>query len=367
MSTRYVWDKWNTKFTENRVSVGRGYESNWFPGERDTSALIFYSSSYEIDPDGRVKLVNPEGKILELGRTFYFDAKTYFDYIFKIEDFSTNYKYYFENKKYNLGTHVRYLPTRDYISSSYHSDDSDKLEVPAGQEVRVNRVKGDSHLGKVTGGVSNAYPSNGFSGNNWYVSAGNDNVDPERVDIPASANGNEPLPVTVTPRAPVHGGTIAYKYEYSVDGGGSWVSAGDATTATTKRIAIPAGTQTMRVRVRAQDNLGFVSTDYVAASQTAAVEWNQPPVLSGEDRDLGTLGMDKPAPYAYTVTDADGDAVTVTEAIDGVPFKTHQPPLGVQQTCTVPDETWLGVLNGRHTLTIAATDGKISGGGRNAP
>lgn len=328
MSTRYVWDKYNA--SENVSYSKKVVDSNWSRRLSSGWRMTVYSS---------VSIAN--GKFSFSGQSTKSDPD--------------NLRGYW----YNGITTATYI---DDMSSHSGGDYFYIYGTEYGIDKKVSYSVG-ALIGQISANEQNAYPADGYAAPHWYKYKGSDTIDPESVTIPASANGSEPLPVTVTPRAPVHGGTIAYKYEYSVDGGGSWVSAGDATTATTKRIAIPAGTQTMRVRVRAQDNLGFVSADYVAASQTATVEWNQPPVISGEDRDLGTLGMDKPAPYAYIVTDADGDAVTVTEAIDGVPFKTHQPPLGVQQTCTVPDETWLGVLNGRHTLTIAATDGKISGGG----
>jgi hypothetical protein len=42
---------------------------------------------------------------------------------------------------------------------------------------------------------------------------------------------------------------------------------------------------------------------------------NQPPAISGQNADLGTKR--EGFSHAYTVTDPDGDAVTVVEAVDG--------------------------------------------------
>lgn len=63
----------------------------------------------------------------------------------------------------------------------------------------------------------------------------------------------------------------------------------------------------------------------------------------------------------YHVTDADGDAVTVTEKMDGVTKRTHSPALGAyQQFQAVLPANWQTILNGPHTLTLEATDGKAA-------
>lgn len=61
-----------------------------------------------------------------------------------------------------------------------------------------------------------------------------------------------------------YGGTISYQYQYSIDGGTTWTAAGPATTDTEKTITVPQDAEQFMVRVRAQDDMGFVSDDYVA-------------------------------------------------------------------------------------------------------
>lgn len=82
------------------------------------------------------------------------------------------------------------------------------------------------------------------------------------------------------------------------------------------------------------------------------------PVISGSDAALGTFGQMSPGDYSYTVTDADGDGVTVTEKIDGTVLRTYQPVLGETNVLSLSTDQWLTVLNGTHTLTITADDGK---------
>lgn len=64
---------------------------------------------------------------------------------------------------------------------------------------------------------------------------------------------------------------------------------------------------------------------------------------------------------AYSVTDADGDTVTVTEKMDGAIKRTHSPALGAtQQFQTVLPANFQTILNGPHTLLLEATDGKAA-------
>ena len=59
----------------------------------------------------------------------------------------------------------------------------------------------------------------------------------------------------------------------------------------------------------------------------------------------------------YTITDANSDAVTVTESIDGVQIRSLVATLGQAITYGVTENNWLALPNGSHTLTIRATDG----------
>lgn len=92
---------------------------------------------------------------------------------------------------------------------------------------------------------------------------------------------------------------------------------------------------------------------------------NQPPEVTS---DAGTSGAElgeKNAPFTvgYTVTDKDGDLMTVTEKLDG----TEQAVKTKVATGTALTVDWLNekegyqqVLNGAHTLTLTVSDGKTS-------
>ena len=92
----------------------------------------------------------------------------------------------------------------------------------------------------------------------------------------------------------------------------------------------------------------FVQTDGQVVSNTA-------PVISGSNGALGTFG-DTPPTYKYTVTDAQGGTVSVTEKLDSTTLRTYNVSLGNQNTLTIPTATWKPLSNGRHTLTITAKD-----------
>ena len=82
---------------------------------------------------------------------------------------------------------------------------------------------------------------------------------------------------------------------------------------------------------------------------------NTPPVISGSNGALGTFG-DTPPSYQYTVTDAQGGTVSVTEKVDSTTLRTYNVTLGSRNTLTIPTATWKSLSNGSHTLTITAKD-----------
>ena len=92
---------------------------------------------------------------------------------------------------------------------------------------------------------------------------------------------------------------------------------------------------------------------------------NQPPEVSSDAGATGTELGEKNAPFTvgYTVTDKDGDLMTVTEKLDGA-VKQTRAEVATGTTLTVD---WLAekagyqqVLNGAHTMTLTVSDGKTS-------
>lgn len=112
------------------------------------------------------------------------------------------------------------------------------------------------------------------------------------------------------------------------------------------------GWTTIQYRVCAYDSQGATSDYQTSASRT--VINNQAPVISGSDGNLGT----KTAGFSqtYTVSDADGDSITVEETIDNKTIRSYVVTLGATNTFSVTGETWLEQSNGSHTMKIKATD-----------
>ena len=149
----------------------------------------------------------------------------------------------------------------------------------------------------------------------------------------------------------LQGDTITYQLECSVDGGDyEQVYSG---TSTVYAHIVPFGTRTVTYRVKATDPMGM-SSAYIT-STTISVINNNAPVISGSDTNLGVKSDDFTG--TYTITDANSDVVTVTEAIDGVQIRALVATLGSTITYGVTGNTWLALPNGSHTLTISATDG----------
>lgn len=124
------------------------------------------------------------------------------------------------------------------------------------------------------------YPSDDEDGGYYYVLQGSDNVDPTAVTVPDNIDDGTTIQITVTPSTgKVYSGTISYTYQYRYNGG-SWQTL-TTTTALSASLQVPKDTyQTLEVQVRAQDNLGFVSTTWVSSGVKTIIA-NQPPTAPG--------------------------------------------------------------------------------------
>lgn len=175
-----------------------------------------------------------------------------------------------------------------------------------------------SKVGNASSNSSSTYPNGNIGGNNWYEYLGSDDIDPVAVSTPANLRGGEAALVTVTPgTGKVYGGTVSYRYEYSVNGGTSWVLA-NTTTATSLSITIPEGSPSFQARVRAQDNLGFTSSTYVYSTQVTVIN-NEPPTAPGSISVGVPVGGQQVTITITAATDPDGQVVNYLyeRSIDG--------------------------------------------------
>ena len=105
----------------------------------------------------------------------------------------------------------------------------------------------------------------------------------------------------------------------------------------------------------------FVLPSTLVVSDDGTVSTNTAPAINASSTNLGK--QNAPFNFAYTVTDADGDTLTVTEKLDG---KTTATRTGIASGTALTfgqgstAENFQRILNGSHTIKITANDGKES-------
>ncbi|QOS97885.1 DNRLRE domain-containing protein [Brevibacterium sp. JNUCC-42] len=102
----------------------------------------------------------------------------------------------------------------------------------------------------------------------------------------------------------------------------------------------------------AEDDQGGKSTE---VTRKFRVVHNRPPVISGQNKDLGII---EAAPTeTYSVTDPEDDSFTVVEKINGTLIRSFPGEAGREETVTLPPDVWLSLQPDiEHILTIEATD-----------
>lgn len=105
----------------------------------------------------------------------------------------------------------------------------------------------------------------------------------------------------------------------------------------------------------------FILPSTLVVSDDGTVSTNTAPAINAGATSLGEKNA--PFSFAYTVTDADGDTLTVTEKLDGKTTATRTglasgTALTFEQASTA--DGFLRILNGSHTIKITANDGKES-------
>ena len=85
---------------------------------------------------------------------------------------------------------------------------------------------------------------------------------------------------------------------------------------------------------------------------------NSAPTITGQDQDVGK--QTGSFSETYTVNDAEGDNVVVTEFVDDSQIRTFKATLGNEETITLDREKWLALPNGAHQLRVEAVDGNFA-------
>lgn len=105
----------------------------------------------------------------------------------------------------------------------------------------------------------------------------------------------------------------------------------------------------------------FVLPSTLVVSDDGTVSTNTAPAINASSTNLGK--QNAPFNFAYTVTDADGDTLTIAEKLDSKTTATRTgiasgTALTFEQGSTA--ENFQRILNGSHTIQITANDGKES-------
>lgn len=312
------------------------------------SINLFYGDNYSVDEASETFTIENADKVsISNGNSFTLASDKWFILHIHSTASSTYLRKTITNTIFSVTSHSSggsfpYVAESDEQCESYNGLESEK---------------GSTSYGNISSASSGAYPSNNYSGSYWYVKKGSDTIDPASVNYPASPNGGELIDITIAPSTGnTFGGTVKYKVEYQLDGG-NWQTAVEATTTTTVSVLIPKGTNTFTARATASDNMGFTSTTAVTGATVNVVN-NAAPVISCETSSLGEIA--EPFSVSYSVSDEDADTMTITEKIDGTVIRSYSAPSGSsgEQTFNPSALQWLTTLNGSHTATITADDGK---------
>lgn len=262
MGARYVWSRYT-------AVQQQGYRTRY----RKTSKKMSNPSYVNVNLN--------VGDSFTIGKSYYFSEVTgryslrdTVSYIFVSgyhPDFDTGYMVmssghmYYGTIAFLNGT-FRILKATDYYRESY-------------QQLYTYYIQG-SYIDQRSNASSGYYPYDDEYGGYYYVRQGSDEVDPTAVTVPDDIDDGTTIQISITPNTgKTFGGTISYTYQYRYNGG-SWQTL-STTTATTVSLAVPKDQySTLEVRVRAQDDMGFTSSDWITSGRKTIIA-NQPPTAPG--------------------------------------------------------------------------------------
>ena len=174
---------------------------------------------------------------------------------------------------------------------------------------------------------------------------------PPSITAPDTAYSGQNINISCAEATDPDGDALTYVFERSANSG-AWTQV-QSSAARTFSEMVSTSWNTLQYRVKAVDTAGN-SSAYTTSGAIAVIH-NQPPVISGQNADLGVKRED--FTYEYSVTDPDNDVVNVVEKIDGSTINTrNNVTLGETLTLSVGGNTFTGLTNAQHTIEIVATD-----------
>ena len=176
---------------------------------------------------------------------------------------------------------------------------------------------------------------------------------PPSITVPLTVIGGGTLMITWAASSDAESNLTGYKLERKV-GAGSWsqIYSGNALT---YQDTITKGWASVQYRVKAYDSYGAESA--YTTSETRTVDNNTAPTITCDQASGSNLGT-KSAGFSisYSVDDADGDAVSVVESMDGTTKRTFDATLEATNQFQVTGAYFQQLLNGQHTMKMKATD-----------
>lgn len=285
MSTRYVWGRYTavqqigyrTRYREVTEDGGRGYSVNI-----GSSTTVQIGSGYSFS--------QTSGTFTRTGlRTYQWQF---------LQDLPGGYIALTGNK---LAYASSWTCTSSGTSNSINAGYPTIHSAEPYQQQYYYYTQG-SFIDWKTGNSRYSY-SDGYSGGDYYTYQGSDNIDPAAVNLPENIRGGSVVNVSVNPSAgQKYEGLISYQYQYRLDGG-NWVTIG--TSGVSESFTVPNGTQTVQVRVRAQDDLGFVSNDWITSGVVSVVN-NSPPSAPGSIDVRNAIAGNYATITITEATDSDG-------------------------------------------------------------
>lgn len=174
---------------------------------------------------------------------------------------------------------------------------------------------------------------------------------PPSITAPTQCFSGQEIEISCAAATDPDGDTLTYVFERSTNSG-AWTQV-QSSAARTFSEMVSTSWNTLQYRVKAVDTANN-SSAYTTSGAIAVIH-NQPPVISGQNADLGVKR--EGFTYEYSVIDPDNDVVNVVEKIDGTPFNTrNNVTLGEPLTLSVGGNTFTELSNARHTIEIIATD-----------
>ena len=273
MSTRYVWNKYDTIWVAGaEQNCGTSVPAPPTSAGGGDNVAQFSEEEYnEVQFDQTTGLfVLARGRVNSENLSSLYDDES----IVAIRD----YPCFIIRDDTTESRHSREL----YYAKDWYRNDYWKYRTRNGGEIEHSSAYGyviykkTAELGKgslegvVSSGISSNYPNDNTQGSYWYTYQGADSIDPASVSLPSAIMPSQQITITVTPgTGKVYGGTVSYQYQVRLNGG-AWQTVA-TTTATTRGYNVPAGTQSIQARVVASDNMGFTSDTYVSSAAVTVV------------------------------------------------------------------------------------------------